>query len=88
MVLTHGFIKSIPMTPAWPALSSSGPATCGGTNVGDNLSEYIVKRKETDERFAEGFDDGYREIRIGHLLRNARSKTLKKVAGRWEKSSR
>jgi hypothetical protein len=91
LVLTHGFIKKIPMTPGsgnGQAPSTCALVTCGGMNVGDNLSEYIVKRKKTDERFAEGFDDGYREIKIGHLLRNARSKTLKKVAGRWEKSSR
>ena len=41
----------------------------------DDLDRYITKRKKTDKRFAEGFDGGYQEFKIGHLLRNARHKS-------------
>jgi HTH-type transcriptional regulator/antitoxin HipB len=43
--------------------------------VRDDLDRYISKRKKTDRRFAEGFDAGYQEFKIGHLLRNARQKS-------------
>jgi HTH-type transcriptional regulator / antitoxin HipB len=43
--------------------------------VGDDLDKYVSKRKKTDRRFAEGFEDGYQEFKIGHLLRNARQKS-------------
>ena len=41
----------------------------------DDLNRYITKRKKTDKRFAQGFDAGYQEFKIGHLLRNARHKS-------------
>jgi ribosome-binding protein aMBF1 (putative translation factor) len=41
----------------------------------DDLDRYISKRKVTDKGFAEGFDSGYQEFKIGHLLRNARKKS-------------
>jgi HTH-type transcriptional regulator/antitoxin HipB len=41
----------------------------------DDLDRYIHKRKKTDRRFAEGFDAGYQEFKIGYLLRNARRKS-------------
>jgi ribosome-binding protein aMBF1 (putative translation factor) len=41
----------------------------------DDLDRYISKRKKTDKRFAEGFDSGYQEFKIGHLLRSARQKS-------------
>jgi ribosome-binding protein aMBF1 (putative translation factor) len=41
----------------------------------DDLERYISKRKKTDKRFAEGFDSGYQEFKIGHLLRSARQKS-------------
>ena len=43
--------------------------------MGDDLDKYISKRKKTDKRFAEGFEAGYQEFKIGHLLRNARKKS-------------
>ena len=43
--------------------------------MGDDLDKYISKRKKTDRRFAEGFEAGYQEFKIGHLLRNARKKS-------------
>jgi ribosome-binding protein aMBF1 (putative translation factor) len=41
----------------------------------DDLDIYIQKRKKVDKRFAEGFDSGYQEFKIGHLLRNERRKS-------------
>ena len=41
----------------------------------NDLDRYITKRKKTDRRFAEGFDPGYQELKIGYLLRNARRKS-------------
>lgn len=41
----------------------------------DDLDKYIRNRKKTDKRFAEGFEAGYQEFKIGYLLRNARRKS-------------
>jgi HTH-type transcriptional regulator / antitoxin HipB len=37
-----------------------------------DLKNYIAKRKKTDREFAEGFDEGYEQFKIGVLLRHAR----------------
>jgi len=37
-----------------------------------NLKKYIQKRKETDKDFAQGFDSGYEEFKIGEVLKQAR----------------
>lgn len=36
------------------------------------LENYIDKRKKKDPEFAEGFEQGYREFKIGVLLKQAR----------------
>ncbi len=41
----------------------------------DDLDKYIQRRKKTDKAFAEGFDSGYQEFKIGYMLRNARTKS-------------
>ena len=41
----------------------------------DDLDKYIRNRKKTDKRFADGFEAGYQEFKIGYLLRNARRKS-------------
>jgi DNA-binding XRE family transcriptional regulator len=38
----------------------------------NDLDLYIKKRKKTDPDFAKGFDEGYREFKIGVILRQAR----------------
>jgi HTH-type transcriptional regulator/antitoxin HipB len=38
----------------------------------NDLDRYIKKRKKTDPDFAKGFDEGYREFKIGVILRQAR----------------
>jgi ribosome-binding protein aMBF1 (putative translation factor) len=43
--------------------------------VRDDLNKYIHQRKKADKRFADGFDAGYQEFKIGYLLRNARHKS-------------
>ncbi len=41
----------------------------------DDLDRYINRRKKTDKVFAAGFDAGYQEFKIGHMLRTARTKS-------------
>lgn len=36
------------------------------------LKKYISERKRTDKKFAEGFDEGYEQFKVGLLLRQAR----------------
>ena len=38
----------------------------------DDLEKYIEKRKARDKKFAEGFEEGYENFKIGVLLREAR----------------
>jgi len=37
-----------------------------------DLKKYIEKRKASDPGFAEGFDEGYENFRIGVMLKQAR----------------
>ena len=37
-----------------------------------DLDRYIKRRKRTDPEFARGFDEGYRDFKIGVILRQAR----------------
>lgn len=37
-----------------------------------DLQKYITKRKKTDKEFAENYDEGFENLRIGVLLRQAR----------------
>jgi DNA-binding XRE family transcriptional regulator len=37
-----------------------------------DLEKYIDKRKERDSQFAQGFEKGYEEFKIGVLLKQAR----------------
>jgi DNA-binding XRE family transcriptional regulator len=37
-----------------------------------DLDRYIKNRKKTDPDFARGFDEGYRDFKIGVILRQAR----------------
>jgi HTH-type transcriptional regulator / antitoxin HipB len=39
-----------------------------------DLARYIQKRKKRDPEFAEGFDEGYEQFKIGVLLRTEREK--------------
>ena len=38
----------------------------------DDLDKFIEQRKRTDRQFADGFESGYQEFKIGMLLRQAR----------------
>jgi len=38
------------------------------------LSDYVEERKKKSPEFAEGFEEGYRDFKIGVVLRNAREK--------------
>ncbi len=40
-----------------------------------DLQEYIENRKKTDPEFAESYDSGYKEFKIGVILREARRKS-------------
>lgn len=37
-----------------------------------DLDKYIAKRKMTDREFADGFETGYEQFKLGILLRQAR----------------
>ena len=37
-----------------------------------DLKKYIDTRKKKDKKFAEGFDEGYEQFKIGVILRQAR----------------
>ncbi len=37
-----------------------------------DLQKYITKRKKTDKEFAEGYDEGFENFKIGVMLRQAR----------------
>lgn len=37
-----------------------------------DLKKYIAKRKQADATFAEGFEEGYEQFKIGVVLRQAR----------------
>ena len=37
-----------------------------------DLEKYISKRKKRDPEFAKGFEEGYKEFKIGILLKQAR----------------
>ena len=37
-----------------------------------DLDKYISRRKRTDKKFAENFESGYQEFKVGVLLRQAR----------------
>ena len=41
----------------------------------DDIDRYVEKRKGRDKKFAESYDSGYEEFKIGYLLKNARSKS-------------
>ena len=38
----------------------------------DDLEKFIKRRKRTDAKFAENFESGYQEFKVGVLLRQAR----------------
>ena len=38
----------------------------------NDLKKYIVNRKESDNDFSEGFEEGYQSFKIGVLLKQAR----------------
>ena len=37
-----------------------------------DLDKYVADRRKRDKEFAEGYDDGYEQFKIGVLLRQAR----------------
>jgi len=37
-----------------------------------DLKEYIDRRKKKDKKFAEGYEEGYEQLKIGVMLRQAR----------------
>ncbi len=46
--------------------------TMTSTTKTSDLTKYVAKRKAKDLVFAEGFDSGYADFKIGVLLRQAR----------------
>ena len=53
----------------------------------DDLEKYIEKRKKRSSEFAEGFEIGYQQFKIGAVLRAAREEaglTQEELAGRLQ----
>jgi hypothetical protein len=48
------------------------PPESKGKTMKDNLDKYISRRKKRDAKFAEHFDSGYQQLKVGVLLRHAR----------------
>ena len=40
-----------------------------------DLKKYIAKRKKSDSKIAENFENGYQEFKIGEMLKMARKET-------------
>lgn len=50
-----------------------------------DLKRYVSERKKRDKRFADGYDEGYEQFKVGVLLRKAREEaglTQEELAGR------
>lgn len=39
-----------------------------------DLKKYVSERKRSDKKFAEGYDDGYEQFKVGTMLREARER--------------
>ena len=39
-----------------------------------DLKKYIIERKGKDKKFAERYDEGYEQFKVGAILRQAREK--------------
>ncbi|MBA4417618.1 MAG: transcriptional regulator [Syntrophus sp. (in: bacteria)] len=37
-----------------------------------DLKQYVARRKKQDKEFAEGYEEGYEQLKIGVMLRQAR----------------
>ena len=40
----------------------------------DDLDKYISRRKKRDAKFAENFESGYQELKVGMMIRQARER--------------
>lgn len=40
-----------------------------------DLKKYVAKRKNNDKDFAEGYDDGYQNLKFGIMLKTARKES-------------
>jgi ribosome-binding protein aMBF1 (putative translation factor) len=54
----------------WTAIDSAGKVE----TMKDDLDKYISRRKRTDKKFAENFEGGFQEFKVGVLLRQARER--------------
>lgn len=39
-----------------------------------DLKKYVSERKRSDKKFAEGYDEGYGQFKVGMMLREARER--------------
>ena len=39
-----------------------------------DLKKYVGDRKKSDKKFAEGYDEGYEQFKVGMMLREARER--------------
>jgi DNA-binding XRE family transcriptional regulator len=65
----------------------AGRITCKGVQGMSDLKEYVRQRSQGDPEFAEGFETGYEDFKIGVLLRQAREQagfTQQEIAEKLE----
>jgi HTH-type transcriptional regulator / antitoxin HipB len=75
-ILTHGFEKKSTKTPRQEIERAEtyrrDYLNRKGKKEMSDLEKYIAKRKKTDKKFAEGFQEGYEQFKIGVILGQAR----------------
>ena len=74
IVLTHGFVKKSQKTPVHEIEKAEAYRRDFLEKEEDmsDLKKYIAERKKKNKKFAEGFDEGYEQCKIGVILRQAR----------------
>ncbi|MFH1488872.1 MAG: XRE family transcriptional regulator [Pseudomonadota bacterium] len=88
LVLTHGYSKKSQKTDAKQIKRAENYRRdyLGQRKepIVSDLEKYISKRKKKDPHFAKGFEEGYKEFKIGVLLKQAREEaglTQEQLAG-------
>lgn len=70
VILTNGFKKKIKR---FQSLKSSLPNNEERSILKmSDLKKYIHQRKQRDQKFADGYDSGYQDFKIGEILKQAR----------------
>jgi HTH-type transcriptional regulator / antitoxin HipB len=76
VVLTHGLIKKTQKTPQREIERAEAYRRLFTEEVKEmsDLKKYVAERKKRDKTFAEGYDEGYEQFKIGVVLKQTREK--------------